>query len=205
MRRIAGWLLVVLGTALVVAGGCNPSANNELEAAAQEKAEKDAVATVSRLVAEHNAVVQWNEPIADLEWPLPLFTINWQSVLVRKDGRPILFLASAKDVVKCNGHYRLILEDSGLLSFSRLLLDLKCNPESARKILEARKEFFDEYAVIAHIESVERAAFQVSTSDFGEVFIDDSPEIFIARGTCVDLVYLGTVNLSDQFYATGEE
>ena len=78
----------------------------------------------------------------------------------------------------------------------KIRYELECSEEQTKKVLEVPIDSpGDRYAVIATITDIRRPKFSVRAFGVGEneAEIEVEPsDIFIARGRCLDLVYIGT-------------
>ena len=77
----------------------------------------------------------------------------------------------------------------------KIRYELECSEEQTKKVLEVPIDSpGDRYAVIATITDIRRPKFSVRAFGVGEneAEIEVEPsDIFIARGKCLDLVYIG--------------
>lgn len=179
-----------------------------------ERSEKDSkiVQEVQELCSKYNAVANWRQNFDTNDLFQETYTIQVEDALIRTDNRPILFYGSIKDVVRESDRYLvyfggggfaqlLSLSNSGLGSILNLLYPeiyfvLDCTSDQVKKILLQSAGSFEYYAVIAQIGEVKKIKFKLS-ADAGEdeedvsVYIASSSNVFIARGECLDLLFVG--------------
>ena len=75
---------------------------------------------VSALADKHNAVVDWRQALDKEEkfWRDSTYTIEAEEVLIRADGRPILFFGGIEDIIKENDKYLVYWGDNDWSYFS---------------------------------------------------------------------------------------
>lgn len=179
-----------------------------------KQSEKDSqiVREVQELCSKYNAVTNWRQNSDANDLFQEMYTIQVEDALIRTDNRPILFYGSVKDIVRESDKYLvyfgsgglaqlLSLSGSGLDSILNLLYPeiyfvLNCTPDQVEKILLKSAGYFEYYAVIAKIGEVKKVRFKLS-ADVGEheedvsVYIKSSSNVFIAKGKCLDLLFVG--------------
>lgn len=152
----------------------------------QEISESERVA--QELADKYQAATDWDEKLS--------YTLQAQERLLT--GRPALFRGYVDDIFKRDGK-NFIRFSSSFLSSADYVLELECAQQVVDKIFaqkpddETSLKFFDEYVVVANIQEVTKPVFALkgSTLSEDEVEIDvKSSELFIAKGTCVDIAYL---------------
>lgn len=169
---------------------------------------------IQSLVNKHDAVADWRQKFFQKDAyfaKYPVYTIQVEDVLVRTDSRPVMFVADIEDVAKNGDRYTLHFSESrvfGFLSNPYFHFDLHCTQDQLNQIMQDHDGYNvpfppAHYAVIAHISGVRKVRYQlvaradrVVSHDDGdfEVNISESVEpsnIFVARGQCVDLLFLG--------------
>jgi hypothetical protein len=134
---------------------------------------------VSAMQTTHNAVTDWKKGLGEARLEL-IYTVDLQRLLVRDDGRPLLFYASVEDVKEQKGLNLLVLETQIDIR-ATLRLVLECDAARARQVMEQRgPELLKYYAVIAQIRSVQKSADET---------------VFLAEGRALDLVFVGPYGL----------
>ncbi len=170
--------------------------NDKSKAKSAERAKKETThKAIIELANKHNAVVDWKEPLIKIE--TRVFTMEVEDALLRKDSRPVLFLSQVNDVERKENTYMVrFVNELGRDPQIEFVLD--CTDEQVRKITQQQSEFkySKKYAVVAVINKVKKVAFGVNpvvTSDDGEKYGEieiDTPDIFVATGRCVDLLFV---------------
>jgi hypothetical protein len=154
--------------------------------------------SISGMVAAHNGVIDWKKELGNKLNLDPIYTVHLQGVLIRADGRPLLFYASVDDVKQQqDGNYLLVLSSSVDVR-ATIRLTLECEPDRAREVLGQRgPELNRYYAVIAQIRSVQKIAHEVPSGVDTETG-DSTSEIpvFATNGRVLDLMYVGAYGLA---------
>jgi hypothetical protein len=152
----------------------------------------------------HNAVTDWKKGLGEALKLEPIYTVNLQRLLVRDDGRPLLFYASVNDVKEQNGRNLLVLETQIDIR-ATLRLVLECDPARAREVMEQRgPEFERYYAVVAQIRSVRKSADE-SASNRDNESGSASAESFVAEGRALDLLFVGAYGILRIWTSTAGE
>jgi len=150
--------------------------------------------TISNMVARHNAVTDWKKNFNEKSTLLGrIYTVQVEDALIRSDGRPVLFFASVDDVTRIGNKYYVHFHNWFDLS-PEIRFVLECDSEQVKKIMGQITDFFEQYAVVALISSLQRPKFEVKayphSAEDAEVVVEFS-DIFIARGRCLDLLFVG--------------
>ena len=129
-----------------------------------------------------------------LDLSKPIYSLSLQKVISNLQGKPILFYSYLIDYSKKGQQYFLVLYDF-VSKGAKIRYELECSEEQTKKVLEVPIDSpGDRYAVIATITDIRRPKFSVRAFGVGEneAEIEVEPsDIFIARGKCLDLVYVG--------------
>ena len=120
---------------------------------------------------------------------------------MREDNRPVIFIASVQDMEKRGNEYIVYFDKwSGYFGISLeaylpILFILKCTEEQVKRILNQPNEILIEnYSVIASISDVNKMRFSLTPYSLGEYEANieiDSSAVFIAKGNCLDLLFVG--------------
>jgi hypothetical protein len=174
----------------------------EAELAKTQAQEKNVEDSIARLAFKHNAVGDWYKPIPKGRTTETLYTADLMPLLVRPDGRPILFLGEIKDVSINGDEYLLTIKTEGFGSFPRIDWLLETNAELAKQILDAKKQKGERYAIVANIVALQKGE-QIAHSEEDNGSYPEA--VFSARGQCVDIMpvgqYLGDIltHLQDSY------
>ena len=150
--------------------------------------------TIAKELADkYQARTGWEE---DLE-----YTLQAQERWIT--GKPLLFRGYVNDIFKRDEktyiRFQSFFRSSSFFS-SEYVLELECSRQVIDKLLSqestdgAYLRRFEEYAVVATIQEVSRPVFALKGHAYSadEVEIDiETSSLFIAKGTCVDIVYIG--------------
>jgi hypothetical protein len=187
--------------------------NNTTEKAITKQAKEESVhKVIIELADKYNAVVNWSEPLSKKEFLSPVFTIEVEDALLRKDNRPVLFIAKVKDVVRKENEYLVRFLAAGSLETSSLMFEfiLDCSDEQVSKVIQQQIEYGDCYAVIASINKLKKVAFEVTPvvdsddeGNYGAIEID-TPNTFVATGRCIDLLFVKDCEYYDFYENKGE-
>jgi hypothetical protein len=140
------------------------------------------------LADKYQATTGWDENLD--------YTLQAQERLVT--GKPILFRGTVDDVFKRDGK-TFIRFASSYYSQVDYVLELECSQQVIDKLFSKESDGsaylkrFDEYAIVATIQEVSRPVFALKGYAYSveEVEIDiEASSLFIAKGTCVDIVYI---------------
>ena len=197
MRLDSSKLAVMAVLVLILAGVAWRVSNQMIEKHENERLDRDEQTrieqAVSRMTAAQNAVSDWKKALGEAVQLEPIYTVSLQKVLVRDDGRPLLFYAHLDDVKEQNGNYLLVFEsDVDVRATIRLVLD--CEPDRARGVLGRRGSYFERYyAVVAQIRSVRRTGDEEVSGqdDAAKDTTSESKPTFVADGRALDLVFVG--------------
>lgn len=184
---IGGILLMGLVLAALIVEIRKIHLKDELEA--QQKAQREGADKLAEqrrinvLAAKWDAVSKWHEEFSGQD--SFLFTAVVTRVLVRSDGRPLLFKdADAEDVVERAGQYtcyfRVPLNTGGLLPLlnTTARLALSCDSAAAEALM--RRGQGENYAVVARISGVQSYEDVNTQSASGETLTERR---FLVSGT----------------------
>jgi hypothetical protein len=192
---------------LFVLVGCNSKKPDEPNEAAQTEKNQQMKARVQEFSSHYNAVTDWAETLSELS----PYTVEVQDALIRADSRPVLVLGTVEDVAKESDKYVVrfsnllnsvfVEELDNLLYLTDIYFVLDCTPEQVKKIMLHRQvSLSGDCAVIAEISQIKKVEFQLKgyledydSEGYPEVRIDLEPSsnAFIAKGKCIDLLFLG--------------
>jgi hypothetical protein len=193
--QIAVWVIVIGG---IIVGWQECKRYSERKAKSAERAKEESTRkAIIELADKYNAVADWKKPLSKI-WSdvLDVFTMEVEDALLRKDNRPVLFLAQVKDVERKEGAYTVrFWNEFGKMPQVEFVLD--CSDEQVRKITQQqRSQYGSNYAVIAAINKVKKVAFEVTPviegygeETHGKIEIDTS-DAFVASGHCIDLLFV---------------
>lgn len=148
---------------------------------------------VTQLIAElegkYRAEANWSKSLTGF----PLYSIELEKALVRKDGQSIIFTGSVSDIRQDKGKTLLDIEAEYSPAQSPLRFVLEC-PLSVLDPLLKSKERHRNYIVVAKIESVYKTRFHLDSHGYpsGEDEVETELELtagdnFLAHGKCLDL------------------
>jgi hypothetical protein len=185
------WFLII--AALIVGGYCLLFTNKQIEKKEEPKQETiskgDLIA--KELADKYQAITGWEKNLT--------YTLQAQERLVT--DKPVLFRGYIDDVFNRDSK-TFVRFSSSFLCPVNYVLELECNRQVLDKVLSKQqnkendllKKFFDEYVVVARIEEVSKPVFALKGSVLSEDEVEikiESSMLFTAKGTCVDIVYIG--------------
>jgi hypothetical protein len=202
------WVVVIGGVAVWFTFTNNATTKMEKAKAAKgiedAAAQKETQGAITQLGSKYNAVSDWNKPLSEKSLISPIFTIEVEDALLRKDNRPVLFLATVKDVERKENKYciRFLVDDLEELGlFTKIEFILECTEEQAKTITHQPITFWTRYAVIADIQKVEKAIFNLkaeSDSEETKIGVSTNDNIFFATGKCLDLLFVGNSDINGE-------
>ena len=158
----------------------------EIQAAKDEKEkEEEKKRIISKIASEYNAMINWG----DLLNKRNVYSIEVYKAMKPEDMRPILLIASLKDIIKRDDKYFTEFNHRNKIN---CIFSLECSHSQVSQLLEHKTGRYDKYAVIAHIKSVQKQEYFIASendSEYGGESIVIR-ERFFANGQCVGLVYL---------------
>ncbi|MEA2006253.1 MAG: hypothetical protein U9O50_08380 [Acidobacteriota bacterium] len=209
-------LIITLGC-LVILSSCGESKKEEKKQMEKVKRKTEIVKRITEMAKIYNAVIDWEKDLRPKNFLRNVFTVEVQRALVRENNRPVLFIAGVQDIEKRGdeyivyfdrwaGYYSINLES--LEANLPILFIIKCTEEQAQRILNQPNEIlFENYSVIASISDVHKMRFSLTPYSLGEHEANieiDSSEVFIAKGNCLDLLFIGDFGVSE-FWNTVKE
>lgn len=189
-------ILFLLFAILIAFSGCTPTEQSQKQHAGdKEKKEAFAIATFA---SQHHAATNWitSLPIRGIDGA---YTFDIAHALVTTNGTPILLTMDLLDV-EPNGSNSIAtfsheyVETNAIFT---LRLSLACDASQTQWLIHSKAPYKPTFAIISKIVSVSRPSFQITTSgdDKYEVDFDSAPSLFIAKGTCLDLLPIGETTL----------
>lgn len=149
----------------------------------------------------YDAVLDWEKDLRPKRRLSFVYTVEVQRALVREDNKPVSFIASVQDIEKRGNEYIVFFDKwSGYFGINLetnlpILFVLKCTEEQVKRILNQPDDIlFENYSVIASISDVNKMRFNLTPYSLGEYEANieiDSSAVFIAKGNCLDLLFVG--------------
>jgi hypothetical protein len=153
---------------------------------------------------KHNAVTNWPERL-DTRKSLD-FTADVEEALVDPSGRPVLFVGYVDDIVRRDGKYFARFQAWSTENMPDIYWSIETTGQNLA-IIKSRETGppveRGEWAIVARINSV--TSFREVTGELTDppdegINLDFGDRTFVAKGQCVDLLFLGndaTVNVFD--------
>ena len=185
------WLLII-GVVIVIGSSyvlLSADKQTEKEEAIKKEEILKEASVIKNLANKYQAI------IIDEEEEL-IYTLQVQERFIV--DKPVLFTGAYVDDIFNRDGKTFIRFSSPWVYYNEYLLELECNREIVDKILAQNGgnsfNYFDgEYVIVANIKEVFKPVFEIkgSTISEDEVEIDiDFSYLFIAKGICVDVIYI---------------
>jgi hypothetical protein len=149
MKR-GGITLILCVTVLGVLGCDNRQAEENRKRQQAEAQHQRTAQAIGELAGAHDAVVDWRKGLAAKEPLARIFSAELAPVLIRTDGRPLLFIADVMDVSSKGGDY-LCKFEAYANAVQKLDLILVCTPDQANQVMHDSE---GKYAVVAQVASI---------------------------------------------------
>jgi uncharacterized lipoprotein NlpE involved in copper resistance len=184
-----GAIALILCVTVLGALGCNnrQAEKNRKRQQAEAQSQRTTQA-IGDLARAHNAVVDWKKGLAAKEPLGRIFSAELAPVLVRPDGRPLLFIADVLDVSSKGGDYICDFE-AYVTAIQKMELILACTHDQANELMHDSEA---KYAVVAQVTSVGAGALTT-----GESADERRSASFPVYGKCLGQVSVGKDYIDD--------
>lgn len=199
--------------------------DSDEQAQIEETQTKQIVTQVSELCSRYNAITDWHNKldITEKSFDTVLYSIEVQDVLLNSNERPYLFFVAIEDIKKVKDEYILIADQFQTVHSRRNInihLRLVCDAKKVQRLLEQKSSYFDRYALVATIKSIEKPDLIVRPDieydilaknnnikethptviyDLLDLKIScENDNTFIAIGKCEALVFVGKDDWMDE-------
>lgn len=154
--------------------------DNQRRADAQETQVQQ---SIMQLANANSAVTDWKRQVGKQK----LFSAELATAFIRRDGRPLLFIVSLRDVNTSIAGYEIEFDAYANLQ-SKVRLVLRCSSEQADQVMHSPRNSGGRYVVVARIDSVQSGDAVSYEDTDGE---KEKERVTVARGTCIQLRYIG--------------
>lgn len=207
IQKITLIILIITLGCFTVLSSCRRSKKGEIIQMERAKRNAEAEQNIMKMANSYNAVLDWEKDLRPKNFLTSVYTVEVQSALVREDNRPVLFIAGVQDIEKRGNEY-MVFFDKGSMYFGISLGDnlpilfiLNCTEEQVKRMLNQPNEIsFGNYSVIASISDVNKIRFNLTPYSVGDYEANieiDSSAVFIAKGYCLDLLFVGDYGASE--------
>ena len=171
---------------------CSPSGDKPLEDKISETEDDFPRQLIQDMVSKYDAKADW---FRNSHNSIYTYSIYLQEAVLDSNERPLLIYANITDVMKTKTGYKAIFSNFWDNPLSDLYYELILSKGQVDYILSPRETLFSEFAIVAEIKQVVRANSQIKIEEgFGDdpstPFID-VPGVFILKGTCLDILFVG--------------
>jgi hypothetical protein len=186
--------LFFIAVVALTIGGCSQNEQKDKAVQVSEKVKRDH-ARFLYLASQHHASFDWMESLPD-RGRGTVFTVDLTQALIRTNGQPVATEAFLDDVSERDGVFtgHFTMFDFPSHHTFDLRLALRCSAQQTANLLKSEPTIGNTlFAVVATVESVSRPVFEATDSEAGDTYhIDFSsmPDVFFAKGTCIDLMPL---------------
>ncbi len=154
--------------------------------------------SIDMMILKYNAIVNWHQTLNDTILFPKVYTIQLEHEMIRPDARPILFFATVDDIVKLEGKYYMYLKDETYDIINHTIYYvLECDSNHINKIINNEATSFDifnQYGVISLITLVQKPILGITSNPINDMNAElsiESSNVLIAKGRCLDLMYVG--------------
>ena len=152
--------------------------------------ERDRIEQIVRdMVVKHNASTQWRENFVDYGIQVngfnrPIYTSDVETALINNDSKSIMFYGAIFDVKSTDAEYYLVFRT---LQDVDITFKLKCDEEQAERAMSTPEGY---YAIVSIISDIESSKYEIDSDHrrASNVIVINS---FIAKGRCLDFLFLG--------------
>jgi hypothetical protein len=186
---VVGALAVVL-LGWVVTGEIREKLH-ERALARQERERREAeVNSIRTFAASHNAIVDWQKTLCNGDTTSHLFSVDLANVLIRPDGRALMFYAELKDITHAKDGVDTAWFETHGCGGTNMKLRLSIDPETAENLQARRSEPVPYFVVAANISNVGNEVRQAASAASAETS-DDSGEVIVVKGRATGALYIG--------------
>ena len=160
---------------------------------------------IQDMVSKYDAQIYW---FKNSQNSLYTYSIYLQEAVLDSNNQPLLIYATITDVMKTKTGYKAIFSNFFNYPISDLYYELILTKEQVDYILSSHESFLSEFAIVANINDVVRANSQIRIEEgFGDdpstAFID-VPGVFILKGTCLDILFIGETTFRIDYLSNEE-
>lgn len=154
---------------------------------------------VAEMASHWNAITNWQDGFKG-RYPSPVYTAEVEKAILNE--RPILIFASVDDLKPTEGGYIAELSSPVTQLAVRIKYNFHCDSTIAQRLMAEKRGFWELFAVIAHIDHVEKRTRPIS---IGANDAKDSGEesYFLVQGDARDVISVGVHGL--QLARAGEK
>jgi hypothetical protein len=188
MLKEVGMTLFLCLVAVAVVGCNNEESEESRTQRGVQTQDQRTHQAIDKLADAQNAVIHWRPGLSGKDPDRRIFSAELAPILVRSDGRPILFIADVLDVSSTGKDY-LCSFKADVNVYQKIVLILGCTPEQASQIMKGPE---GNYAVVARVTSLGSAGPKPDGDDD-----EKGSARFRAYGICLGQLYLGSYYLDD--------
>jgi len=194
---------------------CNNSDKKTIENDKSTILKEDEKANIiSMLESKYSAITDWEKIFKTTI----VFTANLEKILVNSDNKPIIFVSQLADIKNQNGKHFMQFQQGSIFSLlyynsylKNIIFVLECDPsqfkneiekfdkENSNKVLYSFQK--GAFVVVAKIQSVNKTIYKVEVNPISDEEAElqiELPDMFIATGVCLDLVYIENIQIDSK-------
>ena len=188
-------LLAVLVPVILLAGWAATQAIlvklHERELARQEKEWRLAeINSIKAFSASTNAIVDWQKTLCNGDTSTHLFSTDLETVLVRPDGRGLMFYGELKDIIHIKDNSNTAIFDAHGCSDTKLELRLDASDELVQKLQASHTQPIPYFVIAATITSVGKPVTAIS-HDGADGSSSAAGDKIVVKGRAFDVLYVG--------------
>jgi hypothetical protein len=146
--------------------------------------------SIKDFVAHTNAISDWQKTLCNGDTDAHLFSTDLENVIVRPDGRGIMFYGELKDILPDKDNSSTAVFNAHGCVDTKLELRLTANPEVVQKLQASRSNAIPYFVMSATITSVSKPGRPTPRGDAVGT-LDETGEIIIVKGRLFDVLYIG--------------
>jgi hypothetical protein len=163
---------------------------HQQELARQERERRLAeINSVRSFAASTNAITDWQKTLCNGDTGTHLFSTDLETVLVRPDGRGMMFYGELKNILHSNDNSDTAVFSAHGCFDTKLELRLTVSPEVLQKLQASRSQPIPYFVMSATITGVSNpgrpAAGSVAASS------DEWGDVIVVKGRIFDVLYIG--------------
>jgi hypothetical protein len=193
MNRQTKWLLALIPVVLLVGWAVTHEVLVILHERAIAQAEKDRrmaeINSVKSFAASTNAIVDWQKTLCNGDTGTHLFSTDLETVLVRPDGRGMMFYGELKDILHSNDNSDTAVFRAHGCFDTKLELRLTASPEIVQKLQASRSQPIPYFVMSATITSVSNP--RRPTASRAAASSDEWGDVIVVKGRIFDVLYIG--------------
>jgi hypothetical protein len=186
---VVGAIIVVL-LGWVVTGEIREKLHERALARQEAERREAEVNSIKTFAASHNAIVDWQKTLCNGDTTSHLFAIDLANVLVKPDGRALMFYGELKYITHAKDGVDTAWFETHGCGGTNMKLRLSVDADTMQKLQASRSEPVPYFVVAANISSVGKEVREAASAASPEA-ADDSAEMIVVKGKAFGALYIG--------------